>query len=168
MTAPRVLQLINSCSECPKNRRASGGGRECEMVAQYIHDQHTVASFCPLPIYPSGTIAGLERTVRHIQSQSMTHLGELVLKHLLNRLKLTVHPKALAVDIPVRDTVAGKQYVTLHLDSIKNIDVRNELITFVDGGSEFALNLYPPDYYLKESVISNGEKVWRRVDLLVP
>ncbi len=64
MSETRIQKMVNNCGDCPYCTYRSVGMNVCGAAGNMrIFDKDKIASFCPLPLYPSQQLADLEELV---------------------------------------------------------------------------------------------------------
>ena len=101
----KILGMTDSCKECANRAYYSGRMHVCRLVDEVIHaaHEHEVAPFCPLPDYPSKTIAGQQATIFGLREPHAGSLGLMLLTHIATKLNLALEPSACGVTIPFKD-----------------------------------------------------------------
>jgi len=155
---PKVLGQVTSCGECPNHGYYSGSVYRCRLVDEAVLDKSIVAPFCPLPDYPSRTIAQMQTTILALREPLKYGFGMMLMSHIAAKLKLDLHAHGSGLTIPFKDMGKDRE-VYLGLDYIQGIETRPFEITFISGGSIFKLSpdIKPP--LLHEAADKEG-KLW--------
>lgn len=158
MTTPKVLGQVSSCGECPNRVYYSGGVHHCRLVDEAVHDKSVVAPFCPLPDYPSRTLAQMQTTILGLREPFKYGFGMALMTHVANKLKLNLHANGSGLTIPFKDMGKDRE-VYLGLDYIRHIEIRPFEITFLSGESVFKLAPDNETPLLREAADKEG-KLW--------
>ena len=150
MTTPKVLGTVASCSECPNYVYYSGGVHRCTLVEETVSDKSIIAPFCPLPDYPSRTIAQMQTTILGLREPLKYGFEVALMTHIATKLKLDLHANGSGLTIPFKDTGKDRE-VYLRLDYILDIEVRPFKITFMSGESIFELSTDTDPPLLREA-----------------
>ena len=154
----RITGMTRSCRECANRAHYSGGAHVCRLVDEIIHPQyeHEVAPFCPLPEYPSRAIAGMQATIRAMQSAQERDLGLALLAHIAAKLKLALDPGARGIAIPFKDKKEDCE-AYLGLEYVTEIAPWHYAITFRSGDRIFRLHPDSDPPLLEEARDAHGE-----------
>jgi hypothetical protein len=168
MPGPRILGLVDSCGVCPNRQYYSGSQYKCNKADQLIIDDHRVASFCPLPTYPAGEMANMERTIEVLRNGVRQSFAEHLLAFISSDLKLNIQSESSNIIIPVDEKDGGK--VVFDLRNMKT--GRNHLIPefeFFYGDDSYRLTLSvgtrPPQLQKLERVEGTAEPLWRMLTI---
>jgi len=156
--AQRIVALVQSCNKCP---HCIGGNRpECDLVDEIIIDRTTIAPFCPLTMYPSGTIASMDWTIRTLREPNKYGLSLAILSHVATKLGTTLSILG-SVGISLKDGTT----VYLRYDYITYLTITE--IHFMYGGGTYKLypDSNPPRLF--EQVKREGveEPQWHQLEL---
>ncbi|MEK7068600.1 MAG: hypothetical protein AAB964_02185 [Patescibacteria group bacterium] len=159
--APKIVKIVNSCSECPNYGYLSGGRHECRLVGHMVLDNAVVAPFCPLADYPSQMIANMQTTILGLRKPLEYGFGLALLTHVAAKLKLNLRTNRSGIMIPFNKDCE----VYLGLDYIRGIEVNPFEITFVGSrGSLFKLSPDADPPLLRERIDFAGN-TWRHHQL---
>lgn len=156
---PKVLGLVSSCGECPNCDYNSGGASQCRLIGERIRDKTIVAPFCPLPDYPSRSIAEMEITIVGLRKQFALGFGLTLMTHIATKLKLNMHTNGSGLRIPFRDMGKDRE-AFLELSCICHIGIQPFAVTFLDGNKKFKLLPDTKPSLLYEATEREGES-WR-------
>jgi|GEM_PF-1653471 len=156
---PKVLGTVSSCRECPNRTYASGGQYECSLVREVIPKgtETKVASFCPLPDFPSGKIADLERTIRMLYKPNDCEFSVAMLLHIAARLETVVSKNGICITLKDPQDKSGKQ-IDLWWGSITKIELYPNYIHFVSGGTTFRLDIDARPPKIEEQILVEGRE----------
>jgi hypothetical protein len=154
---PKVLGQVTSCGECPNYSYYSGGVHRCSLVEEAVLDKTIVAPFCPLPDYPSRTIAQMHITILGLREPLKYGFGLALMTHIAAKLKLDLHANGLGLTIPFKDMGKDRE-VYLGVDYIRDIEVRPFEITFTSGKSIFKLSPDSDPPLLREAADKEGKQ----------
>jgi hypothetical protein len=126
MTAPKIVAQTTSCGKCPHYTYYSGGTYHCALVEERVMNKEQVAPFCPLPDYPSQTIAKMEVTIESLREPNKHGFNIAFLSHMASKLKVRLEPSCRGIHIPLKD---GTE-VFLDPDWVTNIAVSPCVIEF--------------------------------------
>jgi hypothetical protein len=163
---PKILALISSCGECPKYQYYSGGQHVCSLVDQPVLDKQKVAKFCPLPDFPSETIASMEQTFERLRKPNEYSLQHAVLSYLSSKLGALFTPSGNGILINLAEE--GKT-VYMDLGYVTNIDPSRQEVNFIYDKNDYKLcvgGISKPELYMKvkdEHPEVNGR--WTRIEL---
>lgn len=161
----KILGMTDSCKECANRAYYSGRMHVCRLVDEVIHaaHEHEVAPFCPLPDYPSKTIAGQQATIFGLREPHAGSLGLMLLTHIATKLNLALEPSACGVTIPFKDMKKDRE-AYLGLEYISEIAPWHYAITFRWGDRIFRLHPDADPPVLEEARDAHGE-LWVRHEL---
>ena len=66
----KILDIIQSCKDCPHRHYYSGGVYECSKVGEQLVPGVLIPRWCPLPEHPAHHIRELEATIARLQALS--------------------------------------------------------------------------------------------------
>jgi hypothetical protein len=154
--APKVLPLVSSCKECPKYSYYSGGQSVCLLTNEFVTDASKVASFCPLPDYPSRTIASLDAHIAGLEKGMAASFRQYLLTYIVSKTGATIGRGERSVTLKFHDHGNDRE-VVVGLSEIRSISV-DGVIDFVDGQNmPWALHMNATPPLLRESRDKEGE-----------
>ncbi len=138
MTVPKIVNMVNSCGECPNYGYYSGRVYRCNLVEEAVLEKDRIAPFCPLPDYPSRVIKEMEITVLGLQKSVDYSYPFALFTFIAAKLKRTVSANGSTIRIPCRDGEVCLQYdhirdLTLNPFSIRFLDADKTYVLCVDG-----------------------------------
>lgn len=164
MAVPKVLGNVTSCGRCPNYLYYSGGVYRCSLVDEAVLDKSIIAPFCPLPDYPSRTIAEMQTTILGLREPLKYGFGLALMTHIATKLKLNLSVSGSGIAIPFKD-MNGDRQVYLMIDYIREVTVRPFEVAFQSGDGIFKLSpdTNPPLLYEATDVDS---KAWNQYELV--
>lgn len=159
----KMLKLIASCGECPNYGYYSGGTHECRVVNEVVPDKTVIASFCPLPDFPSRQLAAQESTIRLLREPNTYGLVLAVFSHIATKLKTTVNDNG-TVAVPLKDGTV----LYVHWQCVTELSLSpGTEVHFVSDKKKYKLHpdAHPPVLYEEVTVEGHEGPLWTRVDL---
>ena len=160
---PKVLGQVTSCKECPNYVYYSGGDHHCRLVAETVLEESIVAPFCPLPDYPSRTIAEMQTTILGLRKSSRNNFEMDLLTHIASRLKLNLHPSGTGMMISFNDHGRARD-IYFGIEYIRGMVFRPLIIIFVYGDKTYKIAPDADPIILYEAVNEEGTR-WLHHDL---
>jgi hypothetical protein len=65
----KIVQLVDSCRDCPNRHYYSGGTYECLKTGAYLPKSMAIPTWCPLPDHPAQRISELEARVAQLEEE---------------------------------------------------------------------------------------------------
>lgn len=140
----KILMLLNSCGECPSYKYRSGGRYECSGIGEIVQDKNSIAPFCPLPDFPSRTLANMDVTIRTLREPNKYGLVLAILSHIATKLNLLLNSDGM-----VAIELKNGESIQLRHDGITEISTYPYAVHFVFGDRSFKLEpdgKTPPNY----------------------
>lgn len=160
----RMAKNVNCCKECPNYSYYSVGTHQCNLVNEEVTNEYKVATFCPLPIYPSGEIASLENSLRYYQSEELKkYMGfsQILMQHIAAGFKTSITGFA-SVEIKVKEDGKEKTIFLRH-DHIRDVDATSSSLTFFYGGDVYKVARGRDNWTVQKAVTLNGGEFWHYV-----
>jgi hypothetical protein len=161
----KITKIVQTCAECPYYSYYSGGASKCNMVDEVVIYRKEVAPFCPLPDYPSRTIAEMQTTIASLREPNKFGGALALLSHVATKLKLPLSANGSGITIPFKDMKKDRE-IYLGIDYIREVSMRPFEITFWwnDGTFKLSPDADPP--LLREKADPNQD-LWHHHNLKV-
>lgn len=158
---PRILQLVQSCGECPNRGYYSEGQYECKLVVQIIVNKEVVAPFCPLPDYPAKTIADLARTVQMERDAHPYSFSYMTVAHVARKFNTLMTGRGTTF------TLKDGSTINLEFDHITAIEPQGTEILFLAGGKSYRItpDIKEPALYVEVKVPNKADMGWTKLEL---
>lgn len=158
---PRFVGLISSCGNCPNYGYYSGSQNECKLVNQIVDDKGRIASFCPLPHYPSEEIANLELSLKMERDAHPYSFAYMTVAHVARKFGMPMTRRGVLFKLINGTSIA------MEFDHITEIKPQGTEIIFVRGGKTYKVLPDIKEPALYEGVVIQGreELSWAKIEL---